>query len=404
VNIRTWRVALFALFAVNGIGAATWASRTPAIAEGLGIGVAQMAALITALPVGGIFAILASSHIIHFLGPRRAARIALLVSALGLTMVGVTAGLLGNYPLAFCTFLVYGFANATSGIVINVQAAELDRMGERTRLPMFHGTFSIGMSVGAGTAALAVLAHIPIAVHFAVAALLLVAAAIFAARHLTAGESLERDEPSTFRTRMGVWLEPRTLLIGVIVLGAAFTEGTANNWLALAMVQDRALTPAAAAGYLTVFTAAMTVGRFTGGSLTDRFGRVAVIRWSLVLAGVGVVCVVFTATPWASITGVVVWGLGASVGYPLGISAAADNPVNAAARVSAVAAVGSIAFLIGPSIIGLIGEQTTLLLAFTVVIGLIALSLAASRAAYPPAGLAESRVEHAEAGLDLGAL
>jgi fucose permease len=194
-----------------------------------------------------------------------------------------------------------------------------------------------------------------------------------------------RNAPTTFAERTKVWVEPRTLLLGVMVLGAAFTEGTATNWIALSMVEERGLTASAGAAYLAVFTGSMTVGRIAGGWFVDRFGRVAALRACFGLAAVGVLVVVFLASPVAIFLGIVLWGLGASLGYPLGVSAAADNPVNAAARVSAVAAVASLAFLSGPSIIGLLGERVGLLGAFLLVVALLAVALSVSRAARRPA-------------------
>ena len=41
---------------------------------------------------------------------------------------------------------------------------------------------------------------------------------------------------STFRSRLGILVHPRTVLIGLVVLGAAFTEGSANDWIAIAAV------------------------------------------------------------------------------------------------------------------------------------------------------------------------
>jgi MFS family permease len=390
---RGWRNAVFLLFALNGVATASWASRIPGIADGLGIGVRQTGVLITGLPIGSILAILLSSHVIHLLGSRRTARIALLVMATGIVTVGIGAGVIASYPLAFLGFFAFGFANSTQGIVINVEAAEIDRGSIRTLMPTFHAVFSGGTFLGAGAGALATLAAVPVAVQFAVTGLLLVSGAILAVQRLPALNIARETRPSTtFRDRMGVWLEPRTLLIGLVVLGAAFTEGTANNWLALAMVEDRGLTEATGAAYLTVFTGAMMVGRFAGGSVVDRFGRVAALRSALVLAVVGLLLVVLVASPVAAIAGVVLWGLGASLGYPLGMSAAADYPINAAARVSAVAAVGALAFLIGPSIIGIIGEHASLLVAFLVVVGLVAISLAASRATRPLPGPAREEL------------
>lgn len=381
-----WRAAVFLLFLANGIGTGTWASRTPAIAEGLGIGVIPMGGLVTALPLGSIIAILVSSHVLHALGGRRTVRLALIVSALGLACVGVATEVLGSYEAAFAAFVVYGFGNSLTNVSLNVEAAEIDRAGARTLLPLFHATWSVGTFTGAGLGALATLGALALPVHFALAAALLLVGSAFIASRLPAVEvDAPRHAPTTFGERTRVWIEPRTMLVGVMVLGAAFTEGTATNWLALSMVEDRGLPASAGAGFLAVFTGSMTLGRIVGGWAVDRVGRVATLRASFVLAAIGVLVVVLAPSPIATGAGVVLWGLGGSLGYPLGISAAADDPVNAAARVSAVAAVGSIAFLSGPSIIGLLGERFGLLGAFLLVVGLLVVALSVSRAARPPA-------------------
>ncbi len=83
--------------------------------------------------------------------------------------------------------------------------------------------------------------------------------------------------------------------------------------------------------------------------------------------------------------GVVLWGLGASLGYPLGISAAADDPRNAPARVAAVATVATISGLVGPTVIGVLGEAMGLPQAFLVVAALLVVGLLVTSAARKPA-------------------
>ena len=65
--------------------------------------------------------------------------------------------------------------------------------------------------------------------------------------------------------------------------------------------------------------------------------------------------------------GVVLWGLGASLGFPMGMSAAADNEALAPARVSVVAVIGYTAFLAGPPVVGLLGDHVGILRALLVV-------------------------------------
>ena len=67
------------------------------------------------------------------------------------------------------------------------------------------------------------------------------------------------------------------------------------------------------------------------------------------------------------------------------MSAAADDPRTAAARVSAVATIGYFAFLVGPPVIGLLGQRIGVLDALLVVLVLAAIGAIVSGAAREPA-------------------
>jgi fucose permease len=176
----------------------------------------------------------------------------------------------------------------------------------------------------------------------------------------------------------------------LIALGMAFAEGSANDWLALAVVDGRDFSNAQGALWFGFFTAGMMVGRVSGVFVLDRFGRVPVLRGSAAVGLVGLVILILVSNPILSALGVFLWGLGSSLGFPVGMSAAADNPQGSADRVSAVATVAYSAFLIGPPLIGGIGEFTGLLTALWVVVLLIALAFFAAPAARPPQGAPES--------------
>jgi fucose permease len=191
----------------------------------------------------------------------------------------------------------------------------------------------------------------------------------------------------SFRDRMSIWLEPRTLAIGLIALGMAFTEGSANDWLALGMVDDRGFDNGQGAAMFTLFTVAMMIGRIVGGPLIDRFGRVRMLWISGGAAAVGLGLVIFVPIAAVAVAGVVLWGLGACLGFPVAMSAAADDPARAAARVSAVATVGYCAFLVGPPLIGVVGEHIGILNALIIVFVLIVLATFAAPAARPPRGI-----------------
>ena len=126
----------------------------------------------------------------------------------------------------------------------------------------------------------------------------------------------------------------------------------------------------------------MTGGRLAGPVLLDRFGRPIVLWGTMVAGGLGVLLLVFGG-PAGAVVGIVLWGVGASLGFPVGMSAAADDPVQAAARVSVVSTIGYAAFLAGPPLLGLVADQVGILQALLVVAVLLvpsALVVPATRA------------------------
>jgi len=384
VTIRSWRFAIFAMFGANGLAIGTWGARTPATAAALDLGLAQMGLLITAIPLGSLLGLLVSSHVLERLGERRTAVVAQFIGMLAFAGFGIAAAVTGSPLLGAPLLVLYGAGIAVSNIVINLEAASSDRAAGRTLMPLFHAAFSIGAVVGAALGAVGSAAQVPISIQFPVIAAVILTIVLSVVRLLP--ELRESHvEPPSFAERMRVWVEPRTLLIGFIVLAASFTEGTANNWLSLAMVSGRGWQPEVGAASVTVFAAAMVAGRFIGGWFVDRFGRVAALRTAFALAAAGVLVVTLVDAELATFAAVALWGLGASLGYPLGISAAADDPRNAPARVAAVATVATISGLLGPTVIGLLGEFVGLPRAFLAVAALLLVALAVSSAARPPA-------------------
>jgi fucose permease len=382
--VKAWRNAIFVIFAACGIGLATWVSRTPAVRDGLAASTADMGWIIFGLAGGSIFGLTASSHILARVGGRATIRYALLLSCVGLTLAGV-GSLVSSAGVVFGGLALFGAGYGLCDVAMNVEGAANERALGHTIMPLFHAAFSLGTIVGAAIGTAAEFARVPVVLHLGVGAAVLAVTTLVAVRFIPpAAESAGPDPtPVTRGARLAVWREPRTLLIGVMVLGLAFAEGSANDWLALAMVDGHQVSNAAGAGVFGIFVTAMTVGRIAGSGLLDRYGRVRVLRASAVSAVVGLVIVIFVPHAGVATVGVVLWGLGSALGFPVGVSAAADDPRLAPARVSAVATIGYLAFLAGPPVLGLLGYRIGLLRALTVVLVLVAVAGAVSGAARP---------------------
>ncbi|MBO3731970.1 MFS transporter [Glycomyces niveus] len=382
-----WRNAVFAVFALSGFVFANWAARVPNMRDLLGATTQEMGVLILGLSAGAMLGLIASGHVVAHLGATAAIRWFLGLTAAGLIAIGLIAGFAPSYWALFAALMVLGAGNSVLDVAMNLSGAANERRIGRTLMPMFHAGFSVGTMLGAGLGALTEQLGVTAGWHLTVVGLAVLSVSVYVVKFLQPAEEPREAEPGEkagWRTRLAAWTDVRVLLIGLIILGMAFTEGTANDWLGLAMVDGYGLTNPGGAAVFAVFVTAMTLGRMGGGWFLDRFGRVPVLAGSALLALVGLLLVIIGPTAPVAIVGTVLWGVGASLGFPVGMSAAADDPEKATANVAVVATVGYCAFLIGPPLIGLLGESAGLRNAFYVVLVLVAIALVCSPAARKP--------------------
>jgi MFS family permease len=384
-----WRNATFVVFMLPGLALASWVARVPAVRDALDATTAQMGLLIFGMAVGSIIGISTSSHVTARFGARAIMLVGLVCVALGIVIAGVGVTLGPLFTVSFAGLVLFGIGSGLTDVAMNVSGAANERVLGKTVMPVFHAFFSFGTMVGAGLGALAEFVRVPVLLHMSIVAAVVIGAAIGSVRSMQSEHVIEQhaaQDPTppsagTWRSRLGAWLEPRTLLIGLIVLGAAFSEGSANDWLGLAMVDGHHVENWQGALVFGLFVTAMTVGRLAGVKLLDRYGRVPVLRGSFLLAAVSLVVLIFVPNPIVAAIAAIGWGLGSALGFPVGMSAAADDPARAAARVGVVATVGYFAFLVGPPVIGFIGDRIGLLLALLVVLVLVGIGLLVSGAA-----------------------
>ncbi len=394
MNPRIVRNILFLLFALPGVAFASWVSRTPVIRDILHVSTAEMGIIIFGLAAGSLLGLLSAGNVISRIGGRSVILGSALLIVIGFVIVGLgTAFSLTS--IVFVGLVIFGGGYGTAEVVLNVEGSAVENQLNKTLLPAFHGSFSLGTLVGAVIGSGAAALHIPVVIHFGAMAAMIATVTLYLYRYLPHDTGKEKVIPthkvgSNIKVQLAVWKERRILLIGIIVLGMAFAEGAANDWLPLTMVDGYGVDSLTGSYMYGLFVAAMTIGRFTGGFILDKYGRVPVLKGSAVLAAVGITLVIWGQHDLLAGLGILLWGLGASLGFPVGLSAAGDDPRGAAIRVGAVATIGYIAFLVGPPGLGLLGEQVGLLHALIVVlIGVMAAGLISGAA--QPVGMKEKK-------------
>lgn len=394
-RISAWRNGVVTAYAGSGLVFATWVSRIPAIRDDLGLTPGQVGLMLLCMSLGSFVSVAASGLIVLRLGSKLTSRFGALIQTVGVIVVGLGATVFSQTLVVGAGLVIVGLGTASWNTASNIEGAAVERALGRHIMPRLHGAFSIGTVVGAGLGALAASAHVPVALHLSVVALVACTAVVIGTSHyqadrltstaamvdvaeasavpgtgpipiITAGtaDTLSAEKAAKLAGKAKIaaaWRDPRTLMLGALVLGLGLAEGAAGDWVALAMVDGHDSTAAMGAVGYGIFVSAMTIGRFAGTVVLDKYGRVVVLRVGAALAVLGLGLFVFAPTAEVALAALVFWGLGSALGFPVAMSAASDDPAHAAARVSVVSTVGYGAFLGGPPLLGLLAEHVGVL-------------------------------------------
>ncbi|WP_129838151.1 MFS transporter [Streptomyces sp. RFCAC02] len=378
----TRRTAAFALFFLPGLAMASWVTRTPDVRDLLGASTGRMGLVLFGLSVGSMAGILCSGPLVARWGARYVIAAGTLATATGCGVIGLGAAA-GTDPAVAAGLALIGVGMGGGEVALNIEGAEVERLLGRSTLPAMHGCYSLGTVVGAVGGMLLTAVSFSVLWHLVIVTAVVLAVLLSVIRHVPTevGRRTGAGAPGRDTARPGVWREPRLLLIGGIILALAMAEGTANDWLPLIMVDGHGFDAALGSAVYAVFAASMTAGRFAGGRFVDRYGRATALGASAVVGAAGIALVILVDNQAVAAAAAVLWGIGASLGFPVALSAAGDSGDNSAARVTLAATIGYIAFLVGPPSLGRLGEQFGLRNALFLVLGLVVAATFATPAA-----------------------
>ena len=361
-------------FVGTGAVFASWVSRIPQVRSALHLSAGDLGLVLLALALGSVLALPAAAAMVRRFGTRKVVSVMAVVTAAAVTLIGVGCHV-GTGLVVLGLFLM-GFSMSAWAVAVNVQGTQVERQAGRAIMSRFHAGFSVGTVGSALLGAGMIAAGVPITAHLTVVGVAVASTVVVAARSFLPDEDAATE---TARSAEGAprQLDRRSLLIGIVALAFVLAEGAGNDWIAVALVDDHHTSVTLASLGYAAFLTAMTLGRWTGPALLDRYGRATTIRGLTVVAVTGLL--LFSLSPWTGLAfaGILLWGLGACLGYPVALSAAGDDPRLAARRVSTVSGVGQLAFLGGPPLIGVLGSLVSVQHALLAVPVLITLAIPA---------------------------
>jgi len=360
------RVAVTAVFFLNGIVFASWYSRLPTIQEQLDLGPGTLGLALIGAPIGLLAAQPLTGALAATIGSRR------LVAAAPLMLAAAVAPALAvDAPtLALGTFTA-GAANGVLDVSMNVEGLAVERLSGKRIFNSLHAWFSFGALGGAALGGIAAAAGVDPLPHIAIVVAVGAIAATLASRGLPPAEAEPRPEGPRFARP-----SRRLAALGAIAFCALLAEGAVFDWSGIFIRRETGAAIGLASAGLAAFNLAMGFGRLTADGAAERLGSPALGRAGALLAATGLGIALLLGSAAGAIVGFAVMGLGLASVFPLALRAAGHDPATSGPAVAAVSSVGYAGFLTGPPAIGLLAELFGLGGALACVCGLLVVAAA----------------------------
>jgi MFS family permease len=343
------RVAISAVFFLNGFGLASWFIHIPSVKEQLGLNEQQLGLALLGTGVGSLVTMWLSGWLMGRFGSRRILILATLCFAF-LLAFPVWA------PNLFLLTISLGFLGGCNGLMdvcMNNQAAYFEARAGRPVMSSFHAIWSLGGWCGSLLGSLFLLNPQLSTWHLAFLGLLIIGAMVWLSPSLLRIAS-EHGPIFALPTR-------EIAIFALLCLIAMLSEGAVADWAGVHLRDDLG-TPHALSGLgFNAFAICMAGGRFVGDRIVQWIGRERTVTAGALFGAIGLFVAALAGSPILSIIGFGLAGLGMSNIVPVLFSLAALRIPGAIERAtSSVFATGYLGFLIGPPLVGMFAQLFTL--------------------------------------------
>mgnify|MGYP000010432276 FL=1 len=356
-NIKAWQTSIVMYFCVFGMGWASLMVRLPEVRNLVHVTTAELGIILFIGSIGAVISVTQAGRFISKFGTRTAIIAGVTIVTLGLLLE--TICIVNHLPIGYAIFaLVAGLGMGIGDVGINVDGSAIETISGKTVLPKMHAAYSIGTFLGAGLGTLATTFNISLLAQMLVFTAINLSVPLFTAKNLPHGNGIETKSElgdQNKQPRVAVWRSRTVIFLAVGILGVTVAEGASNDWLAIALVDDFKVSSTTAGLAFATLLAAMTTIRFFGGKIADRFGKGRTIQFLAIGGLVGLMLIVLPHNIYLAFVGSILWGCGVALGFPLFLSAAGEGE-NSARRVAFVASSGYLAFLVGPPLLGFLGQ------------------------------------------------
>lgn len=383
-HIGLWFAGASAIFFTRAFLFSTWVSRGPEVQQALDINTAQMGLLSMLYPAGGLAGVLFANWMVHRFGSRAINTVTFVVATIGFGLLGPSIEG-GSFVFAAVCLFFMGLPMAVSDYVGNYEGSGVDKASKRSLFPAIHGSFGVGMLLGASVASWFISEKISLTVSFASVAIFV--AVISVAAGFTFSERVAPDTNANAkaanRTKaLRVWFEKRSLILSVLGFSFIMAEMSAGTWVPIALTKS-GFSGAEAASAFGVFWIVITIARLIGGFVVDLIGRYRTVLISALVTAAGMVLFMTSQQTGLQYPALVIWGIGMAIGFPMIVASMGDDHAMAAPRVNMIITVVYISSIsVGPAL-GALGQAAGIYVAFGIPLLMMLITAALSGATKP---------------------
>jgi MFS family permease len=368
MQLRTPRLAVIAMFILNGALLGFWASRIPAIADSHNLTPNLLGLLLLCLAAGAIVSFPLAGRMVDSYGAAPVTRAIAVAYCAALIALGIAPSL----PLLAAALFLFGMAHGAMDVAMNTWAAEVEKAAGKPIMASFHAMFSLGAGAAAALGYVAIKTGTGVPAHFITASLTFGIATLALAATAWQSPRSTAQKSSLFAFPKGA-----LVLVGLIAFASAMGEGAVADWGAVFLNRTIGTSEAQATLGYSAFSIAIFGMRLAADYLIRRIGPVRIARISGALAFVGVLMAASAQSLTLALLGFGLMGLGYAVLFPLAFSRAAADPNTSPGRaIASVATLGYGGLLLGPPVIGFVAQLTSLRLALLILAGLALMIIA----------------------------
>jgi predicted MFS family arabinose efflux permease len=388
----TPRAATAVCFFVNGALVGTWVAQIPFVQDRFDASKTTIGVVLLYMAGGAFVAMPLTGHVLE----RRPSASVLRLASLAyppLLLLPLAAS--GPVWLA-AALVVFGAGNGAMDVSMNAHGVAVERSLARPIMSSLHACWSFGGLGGAGAVAAAVALGVDPRVEGALTAIVLWGVVAAATTRLGAASVHAAEEERA----AGLALPSRAvMLIGLLCFLVMTTEGAVADWAGIYLTGAGASHALSATGFAG-FSLGMALARLGGDGLVARYSRARVLVGGATLAAASLAVLLATGEALVAVPGLVLVGVGVANAVPLLFSAAGRVPPTGPS-LAAVFTIGYLGFILGPPVIGVLADATSLTAALALVCGALVLVAAfGGRAVRAPGDTTGTRGELARATAD----